>query len=153
MSQTLRPFRTKWNRQDLHVLKELIEAGEVMPVMSRLPVPWAAEAMRYLEGGHARGKIVITMRGGPPGLEPVRLRLTFAGLRVEACPPWSRGCDRAGGRMSSSGLAGRCGRARSVQAPGGHHIFGGSDQRRLRRARTGSDQRDASYGDLGWLVW
>ena len=60
--QRLPPFLTKWNRQDLHVLKDLIEAGKVMPVIDRTyPLSEAREAMRYLEGGHARGKIVITV--------------------------------------------------------------------------------------------
>ena len=62
VSQRLLPFLTKWNRQDLHVLKDLIEAGKVMPVIDRTyPLSEAPEAMRYLEGGHARGKIVITV--------------------------------------------------------------------------------------------
>lgn len=62
VGQRLRPFLTKWNRQELHALKELIEAGEVTPVIDRTyPLDEAAEAMRYLEGGHARGKIVITV--------------------------------------------------------------------------------------------
>jgi NADPH:quinone reductase-like Zn-dependent oxidoreductase len=62
VSQRLQPFLTKWNQQDLHVLKELIEAGKVTPVIDRTyPLSEAAEAIRYLEGGHARGKIVITV--------------------------------------------------------------------------------------------
>ena len=44
------------------VLKELIEAGMVTPVIDRsyslIEVP---EAIRYLEKGHARGKVVITL--------------------------------------------------------------------------------------------
>jgi NADPH:quinone reductase-like Zn-dependent oxidoreductase len=62
VSQRLQPFLTKWNRQDLHVLKELIEAGKVTPVIDRTyPLSEAPEAIRYLEGGHARGKVVITV--------------------------------------------------------------------------------------------
>jgi NADPH:quinone reductase-like Zn-dependent oxidoreductase len=62
VSQRLQPFLTKWNQQDLHVLKELIEAGKVTPVIDRTyPLSEAPEAIRYLEGGHARGKIVITV--------------------------------------------------------------------------------------------
>jgi NADPH:quinone reductase-like Zn-dependent oxidoreductase len=42
------------------VVKDLIEAGKVTPVIDRAyPLREAAAAMRYLEAGHARGKIVI----------------------------------------------------------------------------------------------
>jgi NADPH:quinone reductase-like Zn-dependent oxidoreductase len=62
VSQQLHPFLTRWNRQDLHLVKDLIEAGKITPVIDRTyPLPEAAEAIRYLEGGHARGKIVITV--------------------------------------------------------------------------------------------
>jgi NADPH:quinone reductase-like Zn-dependent oxidoreductase len=64
VGQRLQPFLTKWNQQDLHALKELIEAGKVTPVIDRAyPLSEAPEAIRYLEGGHARAKIVITVRG------------------------------------------------------------------------------------------
>jgi NADPH:quinone reductase-like Zn-dependent oxidoreductase len=60
VSQRLRPFLTKWSKQDLHAVRDLIEAGKVTPVIDRTcPLSQAREAMRYLEGGHARGKIVI----------------------------------------------------------------------------------------------
>jgi NADPH:quinone reductase-like Zn-dependent oxidoreductase len=40
----------------------LIEAGKVTPVIDRTyPLNEAAEAMRYLETGHARGEVVITV--------------------------------------------------------------------------------------------
>jgi NADPH:quinone reductase-like Zn-dependent oxidoreductase len=35
VSQRLRPFLTKWSKQDLHVVKELIEVGKVTPVIDR----------------------------------------------------------------------------------------------------------------------
>jgi NADPH:quinone reductase-like Zn-dependent oxidoreductase len=58
--QRLHPFLTRWSGQDLQVVKDLIEAGKVTPVIDRAyPLREAAAAMRYLEAGHARGKIVI----------------------------------------------------------------------------------------------
>jgi NADPH:quinone reductase-like Zn-dependent oxidoreductase len=58
--QRLHPFLTRWSGQDLQVVKVLIEAGKVTPVIDRTyPLSEAAAAMRYLEAGHARGKIVI----------------------------------------------------------------------------------------------
>jgi len=42
------------------VLKELIESGKVVPVIDRAyPLAEAPEAIRYLENGHARGKVAI----------------------------------------------------------------------------------------------
>lgn len=50
------------NRRDLVKLAELIEAGEMRPVIDRsYPMSQLAEAMRYLEEGHVRGKVVITV--------------------------------------------------------------------------------------------
>jgi NADPH:quinone reductase-like Zn-dependent oxidoreductase len=62
VSQRLRPFLAQIKKPDLVVLKELIEAGEVMPVIDRTyPLSDTPEAIRYLEAGHARGKVVITV--------------------------------------------------------------------------------------------
>ena len=48
------------NQKDLAFLKELFEAGKVVPVIDRwYPLSETAEAIRYLEAGHARGKVVI----------------------------------------------------------------------------------------------
>ena len=51
------------DRKDLlEFLKELLEAGKVVPVIdSRYPLSEVPEAIRYLEGGHAKGKVVITV--------------------------------------------------------------------------------------------
>jgi NADPH:quinone reductase-like Zn-dependent oxidoreductase len=55
-------FLARRNKDDLLVLKELIEAGKVMPVIDRsFPLAQAADAIRYLETGRARGKVVITV--------------------------------------------------------------------------------------------
>jgi NADPH:quinone reductase-like Zn-dependent oxidoreductase len=55
-------FMANVNAKDLAVLKDLLEAGKVVPVIDRrYPLSAAAEAVHYLEAGHARGKVVITM--------------------------------------------------------------------------------------------
>lgn len=52
----------KPNQKDLAFLKELLEAGKVVPVIDRCyPLREVPEAIRYLEAGHARGKVVITV--------------------------------------------------------------------------------------------
>jgi NADPH:quinone reductase-like Zn-dependent oxidoreductase len=60
--QKLRPFLSKESRKDLLALKELIESGKVKPVIDRTyPLSEVPQAIRYLEEGHARGKIVIAV--------------------------------------------------------------------------------------------
>ena len=52
----------KPNTKDLGLVKELLEAGKVIPVIDRrYPLRETAEALRYLEAGRARGKVVITV--------------------------------------------------------------------------------------------
>ena len=52
----------KPNKQDLVFVKGLLEAGKVIPVIDRrYPLSETAEAIRYLETGHARGKVSITV--------------------------------------------------------------------------------------------
>jgi NADPH:quinone reductase-like Zn-dependent oxidoreductase len=52
----------KSNKKDLLVVKDLLETGKVVPVIDRCyPLHETAEAIRYLEQGHARGKVVITV--------------------------------------------------------------------------------------------
>ena len=59
--QRLRGLNSKVKQEDLVALKDLIEAGEVTPVIDRMyPLIEAPDAIRYLEEGHAAGKIVIT---------------------------------------------------------------------------------------------
>jgi NADPH:quinone reductase-like Zn-dependent oxidoreductase len=56
---------TKARQNDLVTMKELFEAGKVRSVIDRrYPLSDAAEALRYIGEGHARGKIVITMENG-----------------------------------------------------------------------------------------
>jgi NADPH:quinone reductase-like Zn-dependent oxidoreductase len=60
--QKLVPFMAQRSTDDLVLLKELIEAGKVTPVIDRsYPLSEAPEAIRYLEEGHAQGKVVITV--------------------------------------------------------------------------------------------
>lgn len=55
-------FIAKVNPQDLNTLRDLLEAGKVRPVIDRrYRLSEAAEAIRYLEQGHAQGKIVLTV--------------------------------------------------------------------------------------------
>lgn len=50
------------NQKDIVYLKELLEAGKVKPVIDRsYPLNGVPEALRYLEEGHAKGKVVITI--------------------------------------------------------------------------------------------
>jgi len=52
----------KLNTRDLMVMNELMTGGQVIPVIDRrYPLPQVAEAVRYIEAGHARGKVVITL--------------------------------------------------------------------------------------------
>jgi len=52
----------KSNTNDLVFMKELFEAGKVVPVIDRrYPLSEVAEALRYLGEGYARGKVVITL--------------------------------------------------------------------------------------------
>jgi len=56
------PFVASTTGKDLVALGELIEAGKVTPVIDRTyPLSETAEAFRYLDEGHARGKVVIAV--------------------------------------------------------------------------------------------
>jgi len=61
--KTVRAFgNVKPNKKDLLLIKELLESGKVVPVIDRTyPLRETAEAIRYLEEGHARGKVVIAV--------------------------------------------------------------------------------------------
>lgn len=62
MSQTLRTFTAMPNKENLVVVKDLIESGQVTPVIDRTyPLSEAPDAIRYLEEGHTQGKVVITV--------------------------------------------------------------------------------------------
>ena len=64
-SKKMRFFIANMNKKDLIFLKDLLEAGKVVPVIDRrYPLSDVAEALRYLEEGHAQGKVVITVEHG-----------------------------------------------------------------------------------------
>ncbi len=60
--QNLRRYLSVPNRKDLIVLRKLVESRKLAPVIDKtytlLETP---EALRYIEGGHARGKVVVTV--------------------------------------------------------------------------------------------
>jgi NADPH:quinone reductase-like Zn-dependent oxidoreductase len=64
VSHRLRPFVVSPRLEDLLALKELIEAGEVTPVIDRTyPLSEASQAIGHVGEGHARGKVAITVPG------------------------------------------------------------------------------------------
>ena len=61
-SQKLVPLPARRSQADLITLRELIKDGKLKPVIDRCyRLSEAAEAIRYLEQGHARGKVVVTL--------------------------------------------------------------------------------------------
>jgi len=74
--QRLGTLIARVRRADLRVLGELIEAGQVMPVLDRaFPLSAVPDAIRYLRGGHAAGKAVIMVwdrrrTDRPDGIRP-----------------------------------------------------------------------------------
>jgi len=66
-SQKFVMFIAKGNHQDLAVIGDLMATGKVTPVIDRrYSLQEVPEALRYLEEGHARGKVVITFPGADP---------------------------------------------------------------------------------------
>lgn len=62
VSQTLTSFTAQHTAEDLRVLRDLLEAEAVTPVIDRIyEFSEAADALRYLGDGHARGKIIVSM--------------------------------------------------------------------------------------------
>ncbi len=60
--QKFAQYMTKLSKPDLIVLGDLIQAGKVRPVIERTyTLNDAPEAIRQLDAGHARGKLVITI--------------------------------------------------------------------------------------------
>jgi NADPH:quinone reductase-like Zn-dependent oxidoreductase len=62
ISQKMGMLMADLNKKDLTILGDLMQSGKVTPVIDRTyPLSKIAEAIRYLEQGHARGKVVITL--------------------------------------------------------------------------------------------
>ena len=62
VSQRLRPLPSRQNREELLAVTGLIEDGKLTPVVARTyPLAGTAEGLRYVEQGHARGKVVVTV--------------------------------------------------------------------------------------------
>jgi NADPH:quinone reductase-like Zn-dependent oxidoreductase len=62
VSQKMTFFMAEQSKDDLAVLAGLVEAGKVTPVIDRTyPLSGVPQALRYLETGHARAKIIITI--------------------------------------------------------------------------------------------
>src|SRR2546428_1054642 len=61
-SKKISMMLTKPNKEDLIFMKQLLEDGKVVPVIDRrYPLSEVPEAIRYLEAGHAQGKVIITV--------------------------------------------------------------------------------------------
>ena len=61
-SQKVVFFIAKTNRADMEILRDLLETGEVKPVVDRkYELAETADAFRYLGEGHARGKVIVTV--------------------------------------------------------------------------------------------
>lgn len=63
VSQEMGMFISTFTNEDMQLLAQLMQSGAVTPVIDRrYPLSGTAEAIRYLEQGRARGKVVITVR-------------------------------------------------------------------------------------------
>ena len=61
-SQTLTTLICSENTPDLQMLTDLIESGQVRPVIDRTyPLSQTPEAIQYLRDGHAQGKVVVNL--------------------------------------------------------------------------------------------
>ena len=62
-SQKFAFFIAQFNREDMLILKDLLETGKIKPFVEKTyPMTRIADAMHHLGTGHAQGKIVVTMR-------------------------------------------------------------------------------------------
>jgi NADPH:quinone reductase-like Zn-dependent oxidoreductase len=62
VSQRLRPLPSKESREELLTVTALVEGGKLTPIVDRTyPLADAAEGLRYVEQGHARGKVAVSV--------------------------------------------------------------------------------------------
>jgi NADPH:quinone reductase-like Zn-dependent oxidoreductase len=62
ISQKMGMMLAEIRQDDLTKMSELMQAGKVTPVIDRTyPLSQIREAMKYLEAGHARGKVILTV--------------------------------------------------------------------------------------------
>jgi NADPH:quinone reductase and related Zn-dependent oxidoreductases len=62
VSQKFIAYIAQFNKQDMTFLADLMQSGKITPVIDRTyKLNQTADALRYLEQGHARGKVVITL--------------------------------------------------------------------------------------------
>jgi NADPH:quinone reductase-like Zn-dependent oxidoreductase len=72
------------NKADLATLADLMRTGKVKPVIDRrYPLADTPEAIAYVEKGHARGKVIVTVEGDA-GAAPRNPRMAVAGLEGSA---------------------------------------------------------------------
>jgi NADPH:quinone reductase-like Zn-dependent oxidoreductase len=65
VDQKFAQYRTRTSKQDLTLLGDFIQAGKIKPVIDRTyKLGDAVDAFRYLDEGHVRGKIIVTMEQG-----------------------------------------------------------------------------------------
>lgn len=77
----------KGNKKDLLFIKDLLEAGKIVPVIDRCyPLSEVADAVRYLETGHAQGKVVITVSQAEP-VAPLHLPVAIPAQIMDAGVP------------------------------------------------------------------
>ncbi|MCB1097769.1 MAG: zinc-binding dehydrogenase [Verrucomicrobiae bacterium] len=71
VSHSLRRYLSMPNHADLAVIKQLIETGKLRPVIDKVySLEETPEALRHIEGGHAKGKVVVGIE--PGSVEGVR---------------------------------------------------------------------------------
>jgi NADPH:quinone reductase-like Zn-dependent oxidoreductase len=71
VSQDLVPFMARSNKKDLNILAELMATGKLLSIIDRrFSLSEVPEALRYLEDGHARGKVAITLEQSSPTSVP-----------------------------------------------------------------------------------
>jgi NADPH:quinone reductase-like Zn-dependent oxidoreductase len=62
VSQKFIAYIAEFNKKDMMVLADLMQSGKMTPVIDRTyKLNETADALRYLEQGHARGKVVVTV--------------------------------------------------------------------------------------------